>query len=365
WIGKSLFMDKVKKQIQKKQAIRAILPAFPWKSINKVDKVIGVLPDLGEELALARLNQLCDDIKEVYPLGGEVQIATDGLVFDDVVGIPDENTWVYGEGLRQIIREKGYEKNIKLVRVMDILGYTDGPENTDQEQYLSLAGKCRSELLERYGRTEKEVRDMMRDDPDTLLTYCGFDRFLKTDLRHSLLAQNATTNMQFRRQVKQVAIQMMIRAESFTKLLQDKFPENVRLSIHPSSGAVKLSFPLVVQSCGDFPKSPWHSCIAVALDGSVRTVHVSTVRDTHKLVHRDGRPHYYREKSEIWDWEDEDVVFEPQFPSGMLIHPREEGMEGEKLLTESQLECLKRLETVYSGPVKVKGFQNAPCSSED
>ena len=82
-----------------------------------------------------------------------------------------------------MIREKGYEQNIKMIRVMDILGYTDGPGTMDREQYLSLVGKCRSELLDRYGRTEKEVRDMMRDDPDTLLTYCGFDRFLKTDLR--------------------------------------------------------------------------------------------------------------------------------------------------------------------------------------
>lgn len=75
-----------------------ILPAFPWKSvsssqslevislkiaqINKVDKVTGILPDLGELLALARLNQLCEDVRKVYPAGGEVTIATDGLVFD-------------------------------------------------------------------------------------------------------------------------------------------------------------------------------------------------------------------------------------------------------------------------------------------
>ena len=53
--------------------------------INKTDKVTGVLPDLGEELALSRLNQLCEDIKQVYPLGGEVHIATDGLVFDGML----------------------------------------------------------------------------------------------------------------------------------------------------------------------------------------------------------------------------------------------------------------------------------------
>jgi len=40
------------------------------------------LPDLGEELALARLNSLCKDIEQIYPKGAELTIATDGLVFD-------------------------------------------------------------------------------------------------------------------------------------------------------------------------------------------------------------------------------------------------------------------------------------------
>ena len=50
--------------------------------INRVDKVVGKLPDLGEELALARLHSLCEDIAAVYQHGAEITIATDGLVFN-------------------------------------------------------------------------------------------------------------------------------------------------------------------------------------------------------------------------------------------------------------------------------------------
>ena len=50
--------------------------------INLVDKVIGKLPDLGEELAMARLHSMCVDIAAVYQHGAEVTIATDGLVFN-------------------------------------------------------------------------------------------------------------------------------------------------------------------------------------------------------------------------------------------------------------------------------------------
>ncbi len=49
----------------------------------------GILPDLGEVLALARLNSLCEDIRRVYSNGSELTIATDGLVFDGEVSSAD------------------------------------------------------------------------------------------------------------------------------------------------------------------------------------------------------------------------------------------------------------------------------------
>jgi SAM-dependent methyltransferase len=82
WAAKPMFMGRVLKQLEHGKAIRMIMPAFPWKSINKVDKVTGILPDLGEELALARLNKLCEEIRTVYPPGGQIYLATDGLLFD-------------------------------------------------------------------------------------------------------------------------------------------------------------------------------------------------------------------------------------------------------------------------------------------
>ncbi len=362
WLGKPLFKGKVKAQLEKGQAIRLILPAFPWKSVNKVDKVTGILPDLGEELALYRLNQMCEDIKAVYPLGGQVFLATDGLVFDDVVGIPDEDTWAYGEGLVAMARENGLE-NIKLYRVMDILGYTKG-KTLDKALYLSLAKQCREELLASYGRTEAEVRQMMKDDADTLLTYCGFIRFLEADLRFSPVtaATKACSGQQYRKTVKKVAIQMMIRAESFTKLLQAHCPDYVRLSIHPSNGAVKLSFPLVITGDGNFPRSPWHSSLAVAVDGSYSTVHSRDVRDTHDLVLRDGRGYYFREKSDLWDFGGgrDGVILEPRFPNRMLVSPARAELNGTMTLSAAQLNKLAALRAAHTaGPVEAVGFTNA------
>lgn len=357
WLGKPLFKGKILSQMEKHQAIRLILPAFPWKSVNKFDKVTGVLPDFGEQLALCRLNQMCEDIKKIYPPGAMVYIATDGLVFDDVVGIPDEDTWAYGEGLVNMAKTHGL-KNLTLMRVMDILGYTAG-RTLDKELYLSLSQVCREEIIASYGRSEEEVRQMMKEDPDTLLTYCGFIRFLEGDLKYSPVtaATKAISGQQYRKTVKKVAIQMMIRAESFTKLLQTHCPDYVRLSIHPSTGTVKLSVPLITQASGSFPRSPWHSSLAVGVDGSYQTVHAKDVRETHDLVSTNGSPCYFREKSEQWDFGDDDIVCEPRYPNQTVVRPVRMELLGVKSLSASQLKKLAALKAAHTaGPVVAIGF---------
>lgn len=145
---------------------------------------------------------------------------------------------------------------------------------------------------------------------------------------------------------------MMARAESFTKPIQSNCSDYVRLSIHPSSGGVKLSVPLITQDSGAFPKTPWHSSVVVGVNGSYSTVHAKDVRDTHTLMQLGGRPFYYREKSELWDWADEQIVFEPQYPRGTLIYPAENTTE----LASWQLKKLRKLAQLQ--PVKVAGFAN-------
>lgn len=82
WEGLASFIPKVKKQIEACEPVRLLLPGFPYKSPNAKDKVLGALPDLGEELALAHLNGLCDNIATVYEHGAEVHILSDGLVYN-------------------------------------------------------------------------------------------------------------------------------------------------------------------------------------------------------------------------------------------------------------------------------------------
>lgn len=99
----------------------------------------------------------------------------------DIVGISDSDTWAYSECLMGIVAEKKFT-GIKLLRVMDILGLVKNGEMSEN-LYYSLTKTCRERLLAEYGQSEEDVRRKMKEDEDTLRTYCGFDLFLKTDLK--------------------------------------------------------------------------------------------------------------------------------------------------------------------------------------
>jgi hypothetical protein len=82
WKGLESFVPIVVEQVKRQEPIRMILPAFPFKSPNSRDKVLGTLPDFGEELALFHLNGLCQNIAQVYEPGANVYISSDGLVYN-------------------------------------------------------------------------------------------------------------------------------------------------------------------------------------------------------------------------------------------------------------------------------------------
>lgn len=82
WDGFETFLPVVIGQVERKEPVRLLLPGFPFKSPNTKDKVLGVLPDLGEELALKHLDGLCEKIKATYKHGAECHVTSDGLVYN-------------------------------------------------------------------------------------------------------------------------------------------------------------------------------------------------------------------------------------------------------------------------------------------
>lgn len=80
--GYSKFLSQIYTTVKAGQSLKMCLPAFPFKSPNSKDKVLGHLPDKAEEFALAHLNGLCSAIQDVYAPGASLRIISDGLVYN-------------------------------------------------------------------------------------------------------------------------------------------------------------------------------------------------------------------------------------------------------------------------------------------
>ena len=106
--GHPKFMTVVNAFVSEQKQVLMCLPAFPFKSANKAYKVFGTLPDKADELALARLNAMCERIAAVYQPGAKLTIISDGLVYNDLLCVSDRDTFAYGEALREMAVEKGF-----------------------------------------------------------------------------------------------------------------------------------------------------------------------------------------------------------------------------------------------------------------
>jgi hypothetical protein len=81
-VGRPKFLAVIRRFVTAGKKIEMCLPAFPFKSANKTYKVLGRLPDKAEELALARLESICQRIESIYPPGATIMIISDGLVYN-------------------------------------------------------------------------------------------------------------------------------------------------------------------------------------------------------------------------------------------------------------------------------------------
>lgn len=80
----SLITTKVAMFRTAEKPLLLLLPAFPWKNPN-TDKVLSGNPDFGEELGLARLNHLCEELANVHPYGTQLTLVADGPVYNGKV----------------------------------------------------------------------------------------------------------------------------------------------------------------------------------------------------------------------------------------------------------------------------------------
>ncbi|KAM3499606.1 hypothetical protein MY10362_007154 [Beauveria mimosiformis] len=292
--GTPSFLATIDAFVAAGQEVQACLPSFPFKSANKEYKVLGSLPDKAEELALARLNTMCRRIREIYPPGARVTIISDGMTYNDLLSISDRETWQYGEGLRRMAHEKGFN-HISFARIRDLVD-CDLPDKLREITYVANCTNMRRILLNVHGRDDLDIDKEIVDNPDTKLTYLGYRRFLESDLKHIFPPDKDRTNRAYKRDVKYLAKQMLKRGYAFAGAVKRAFPHHLRLSIHESLGEHKVSISLLDTKTGF--TTPWHCSVALLADGQWISAPKGEFEKDARLevVFEHGRPSYFREK---------------------------------------------------------------------
>ncbi|MEU4744752.1 isocyanide synthase family protein [Actinosynnema sp. NPDC023658] len=261
--------------IRRSQPIHLVLPAFPAKSPNP-SKVLGTLPDLGEYVALGFLQTLCDYIGHFHPPGAKITICSDGHVFGDVVGVTDEVVTEYRVRLAEMIETANWS-SLELYGLDDAFGGADYP-------------KLRQLLELDYAPSIEELKQNVRTDNASRRLFNGIHRFMFEDAVG--VQGDRVSRTALRKESKERAYQTISRSNAWSRVVAERFPQAVRLSIHPQlPHSEKIGVRLLRSH--DAWLTPWHG---VVLDDGTK---ISLVKrwDAEKLdasvVWRNGRPSHF------------------------------------------------------------------------
>jgi len=259
-------LSKVIAAIQLAKPITFVLPAFPGKSPN-LSKVLSPLPDMAEKLALQFLQQLCDQIKNVYAPGAKIILCSDGRVFSDIIGMHENNVTDYQRELDNMITE------LDLTHVstfnLDALAEENKTEEDNGKDFIQM----RRQLMKDFGAPVELLREKVlrgsklfshAEDEEAHRMYCGITRFLVED---ATFPGQTKSRSAIQKECKVKAYEVINRSNAWSELISQYFPEAVRLSIHPQTcGSKKLGIRLVGT---DSWMTPWHG-VAIKTNNSFK-----------------------------------------------------------------------------------------------
>jgi pyoverdine/dityrosine biosynthesis protein Dit1 len=277
-------MDRLLRVIRENRRLDLVLPAFPAKSPNR-HKTLGHLPDLAEKHALENLNTLCDNIGSIYEPGAKITICSDGRVFADLICIPDEDVTAYGEYLRNYAMSAYGDR-------FAFFNLDDAFQKTYSYDIL------REELLILYGESIASLYQRCKEESEARAMYLGITRFMFEDYSGiEPFCNGSRTAIQ--KVARLIAYRVIQRSNAWSRLLEDRFPDALRLSIHPQFRVSKKIGVYLGETNGDGWLTPWHS-VAVRHNGKITFSKRKDAEGCGMLAFDEGRPSHF----EILDLED-------------------------------------------------------------
>lgn len=269
-----LHRDKIDHFIQNEKPIQFILPAFPAKSPNRT-KVLTQMPDLGEEIALQTLENLCCEIESIYSKGATIIICSDGRIFSELVGVTDDDVTVYVENIKKMIHRLQL-KHVRIVNLEDLI-------------QLNSFDEARGYVLENFAEDLEDLTNRLKNNTELKNLFNGIHRFISDD-RISL--EKDKSRRQVKEESKIIALRVIQHSNAWTRFLTYIFPESIRLSIHPyPAHSAKIGIQLT--KAVDNWITPWHGTVVLNKEGYFLMKKDEVEKLNARLVSKNGQPYYY------------------------------------------------------------------------
>lgn len=358
-------LDTLRSFVAKQEPINMVVPAYPFKSPNRESKVLGPDPDVGDRMSLQHLNSIGARIQQIYPPGGHVTIVSDGLCYNDLLEVSNEEVFDYAQGLHRITKALGL-KHLKFTDLFELIDSEKSP--TSAEEYASRIEKLRERLIVSFRPQGYNFDKDIKKDNNALLTYRGYMKFLGSDMatffREKGMSKSAT-----KKRISKTARGMIERGKAFSAMVACKSPLHVRLSIHASDNTDKLSVTLLPQErYSTSPVTPWHNTPYLDdTNGSLSLGRRPTDSDvTYKLCKDDLGLNFLCADVPMYSviGFSETIVseghakLEPLYPSGLKIQ-----VPKDTPITHFDLNNVMELAKLHS-PIIFEGLDPMQCTSE-
>ncbi len=271
--GKQILAEKMEIYVSQNKTIPFVMLGFPFKSTNSRDKVLGKLPDYAEELTLKNFAKFNEDVKMVYEPGIEINMVSDGFVFNDLLGATDRDVEIY----KEISMDMGKVASVKWFDLKDFYGTS---LNTGREKVIS-----------HFGITPEKLANDILNNPDVNYLYRGMIRFMEEELA----IKDFPSRNQLQKAAKKLTREMMFRNEAYSNLVRKEFSSHIRLSMHPSvNNGAKYSINLIN---GRSHYSAWHSVVLEDEDGFMTMHKKDAIEAGHELMYKNNQPFYFKKNN--------------------------------------------------------------------
>lgn len=259
-MGQAILSKKIQTIIHENQPIEFLLPGFPCKSPN-LNKVSGRLPDAAEIYALEYLNNICQEISDLYEPGCHLMIWSDGRLFNDLINVPLKHIQDYQSTL------KHHSQTMRHIQW----------DNLDQ--HLSMPNA--EHLVEIYGTVGFDVDQWLSKSHRNRKQFECMKEFMENDVIQPIEIEEMN-----------ILVRTMIRRnDALTNLLKYIYPQHIRLSVHQHSNhgdkyAIQLFSNAVDLSHQHLTlRTPWHNVLLIDQYGQKNLIsHEEILRRSHECV---------------------------------------------------------------------------------